>query len=191
MTCYSTPVFGFVDDLIAMTEAGYKAQMFNALFNIKTAEKFFQFGVKKCKFLIVGSNIENFYKTPLTVDKWVVDHLEEKTTENTTFVEKYEGQVEIEMCSEQKYLGFIISSTGDNLANIRSVRNRSNGIIRKIFEKLESLNLRKYYFECGILFLNTMLRSSILYACESYYNLRETRLITMRSKPDFVEFVLL
>ena len=50
MTCYSTPVFGFVDDLIAMTEAGYKAQMFNALFNIKTAEKFLQLGVKKSKF---------------------------------------------------------------------------------------------------------------------------------------------
>ena len=62
-------------------------------------------------------------------------------------MEKYEGQVEIEMCSEQKYLGFIISSTGDNLANIRSARNKSNWIIRKIFEKLDALNLRKYYFE--------------------------------------------
>ena len=77
------------------------------------------------------------------------------------------------MCSEQKYLGFIISSKGDNLANIRSVKNKSNGIIRKILEKLESLNPRKYYFECGVLFLNTMLRSSILYACETYYNLKE------------------
>ena len=66
------------------------------------------------------------------MDKWSVEHVEEKTTETTNLVEKYEGQVEIEMCSDQKYLGFIISSTGDNLANIRAVRNKSNGIIRKI-----------------------------------------------------------
>ena len=87
-------MFGFIDDSIGITEAGYKAQMFNALFNIKTAEKFLQFGVKKCKFLIVGSNVENFHKNPLTVDKWSVETVEKKTTENTTFVEKYEGQVQ-------------------------------------------------------------------------------------------------
>ena len=56
----------------------------------------------------------------------------------TNLLERYEGQVQIGMCSEQKYLGIIISSTGDNLANIRAVRNKSNGLIRKIYEKLES-----------------------------------------------------
>ena len=171
--CLPVGMLGFVDDTLGITEAGYKAQMFNALFNIKTAEKFLQFGVKKCKYLVVGNRIENFHQTPLTVDKWSEDYLEEKTTGSTNLVEKYEGQAEIEMCSEQKYLGFIISSTGDNLANIRSARNKSNWIIRKIFEKLDALNLRKYYFECGALFLNIMLRSSILYACETYYNLKE------------------
>ena len=171
--CLPVGMFGFVDDSVGITEAGYKAQMFNALFNIKTAEKFLQFGVKKCKYMLVGHSIENFHKTPVLVDKWSVEHIEDPTTESTNLVERYEGQVEIEMSPDQKYLGFIISSTGDNLANIKAVRNKSNGIIREIFEKLESLNLRKYYFERGILFLNIMLRSSILYACETYYNLKE------------------
>ena len=171
--CLEVGMLGFVDDTMGITEAGYKAQMFNALFNIKTAEKGLQFGVKKCKTLLVGKNIENIHKTPLTVDSWSVQHLEEKTTENSTLIEKYEGQVEIGFCEEQKYLGFVISSTGDNMANIRAVRNKSNRIIRKIFQKLESLKLRKYYFECGVLFLNIMLRSSILYASETYYNLKE------------------
>ena len=44
---------------------------------------------------------------------------------------------------------------------------------RKIFNKLVSLNLRKYYFEYAVLFLNVMLRSSFLYAGESYCNLKE------------------
>ena len=69
----------------------------------------------------------------MSVDKWSVEHVEDQTTENTNFLERYEGQVEIEMCSDQKYLGFIISSLGDNLVNIRAVRNKSYGIIRKIF----------------------------------------------------------
>ena len=38
------------------------------------------------------------------------------------------------------------------------------------------MNLRKYYFECGMIFLNIMLRSSILYASETYYNLKEPEL---------------
>ena len=41
---------------------------------------------------------------------------------------------------------------------------------------MKGLKLRKYYFECGVLFLNIMLRSSILYACETYYNLKETEI---------------
>ena len=38
-----------VDDTIAITEAGYKAQIMNAFMNIKTAEKGLQFGGKSAK----------------------------------------------------------------------------------------------------------------------------------------------
>ena len=169
-------MLGFVDDTIGITEAGYKAQMFNAFFNIKTAEKSLQFGVKKCKSMLVGKNVENIHKTSLCVDKWSVEHVEEQTTGDTELVESYAGKVEIGKCSEQKYLGFIISASGDNMANVRAVKIKSFGIIRKIFTKLKGLKLRKYYFECGVLFLNIMLRSSILYACETYYNLKETEI---------------
>ena len=31
----------------------------------------------------------------------------------------------------------------------------------------------KYYFESALVLMNAMLRSSILYACETYYNLKE------------------
>ena len=55
-------------------------------------------------------------------------------------------------------------------------RKKSIGIIRKIFTKLHSLNLQQYYFEGGMTFMNVMLRSSILYACETYYNLKETEI---------------
>ena len=169
-------MLGLVDDITGMTEPGYKAQMLNAFLNVKTAEKGLQFGVKKCKSMLIGKNTEHILNSPLSVDKWDVEHRVEKTTGDTALVETYTGQVEIGQCTEQKYLGFILSSTGDNLVNIRSIRNKSNGTIRKIFTKLESLCLQKYYFETGILFMNIMLRSSILYGCESYYNLKENEI---------------
>ena len=62
------------------------------------------------------------------------------------------------------------------MANIRSVRNKSFGTIKTIFNKLKDLKLGKYYFECGMIFLNIMLRSSILYGSETYYNLKENEL---------------
>ena len=62
------------------------------------------------------------------------------------------------------------------MVNIRSIRNKSIGIIKKIFTKLNSLKLQKYYFECGLIFMNVMLRSSILYGCETYYFLKENEM---------------
>ena len=167
-------MLGLVDDTVCITEAGYKAHMMNVIFNVRTAEKTLQFGAKKCKTMIVGKKIENFHWNKLKVDQWTVEH-----QEDGGILEKYIGKVEMEHCNEQKYLGFIISNSDDNMANIRSVRNKSYGTIRTILEKLKGLNLRKYYFECGLLFLNLILRSSILYGSETYYNLKESELRTL------------
>ena len=41
---------------------------------------------------------------------------------------------------------------------------------------MTSLNLSEYYFECGIILMNSILRGSILYASDMYYNLKETEL---------------
>ena len=70
----------------------------------------------------------------------------------------------------------IISSKDNNMVNINAMKKKSVWIIRKIFTKLDSLNLRKYYFECAMLILNVMLQSSILYAGETYYNLKEVEI---------------
>ena len=169
-------MLGLVDDTIGITEPGYKAQMLNAFFNVKTAENGLQFGVKKCKSMLVAKSADNIPYSSFCVDKWDVVHTEDRVTGDTTLVETYAGQVEIGKCSDQKYLGFTLSNLGDNMVNIRALRNKSIGTIRKIFTKLKSLHLKKYYFETGMLFMNIMLRSSILYACETYYNLKENEI---------------
>ena len=52
----SLPVgfLGLVDDIVGITEAGFKAQQLNAYINVKTAEKMLQFGHSKCKSMLVG-----------------------------------------------------------------------------------------------------------------------------------------
>ena len=62
------------------------------------------------------------------------------------------------------------------MANIRQIRNKSIGTVRKLFNRLNSLKLKQYYFECAVILMNSMLRPSILYACEMYYNLKESEL---------------
>ena len=66
--CVPVGPLGMVDDLIGITEAGHKAQELNTFINLKTADKKLQFGLDKCKVMLVGNKIENFHKNlPLGV----------------------------------------------------------------------------------------------------------------------------
>ena len=112
--------------------------------------------------------------SPLVVDKSAVKHVENSASGNSDLVETYKGLVQIEKTGTYKYLGFMISSRGDNLVNINEMKSKSIWIIRKMMNRLNGQSLKQYYFECALIFLNVMLRSSILYACETYYNLKET-----------------
>ena len=67
-------ILGQIDDLIGVTEAGYKAQQMNSYLNVKTADKYLQFGPSKCKTMVVGSMKKtfDFHHTELEVDTWRV-----------------------------------------------------------------------------------------------------------------------
>ena len=130
-------LLGLLDDLIGVTETGFQLQMMNSFINVKTAEKGLQFGVKKCTTMLIGKNKENVISSDLYVDKWTVEHQDNFVTGNTDLVEKYAGQVKMSNSDEQKYLGFILSSKGNNMDNINPITNTSNGIIRKIISSLE------------------------------------------------------
>ena len=167
---------GLVDDVVGITEAGYKAQQLNAFFNIKTAEKTLQFGAKKCKSMLIGKNKDIVINNQLHVDSWTVAYEDNRYTGVADLKESYSGKTQIEKTEEYTYLGFVISSKGDNMVNIRQLKNKSIGVTRKIFDKLNGLNLRNYYFECAMLLLNVMLRGSILYAADMYYDMKESEL---------------
>ena len=163
-----------VDDIICITENGYKAQEMNAVINTKSAEKSLQFGVAKCNTMLVGKCTDSQIETKLSVDSW--DSHYAISGDDLNVIENFAGQTEISQISETMYLGFMLSSNGGNSANIKYVKNKSIGITRKLISRLDSLNLRKYYFEASVILKNSILRGSILYGCESYYDLKETEL---------------
>ena len=165
-------VLALVDDMLGVTEPGYKAQQMNAVINAKTAEKRLQFGVSKCKTMIIG-DIKHLVNNNLSVDNWKIRHTDK---ENEDLVETFDGKTTIEETDKYKYLGFLLSNRGDNMINIKEMRKKSIWVTNKIFNRLNSLNLNQYFFECGLIFLNVILRSTILYAAETYYNIKENEL---------------
>ena len=150
---------GLVDDIIGITEAGLDAQKMNAFMNAKTAERTLQFGQNKCKSMLVGKNTDTVINNELLVDTWEVKHSD---TGEEEIIEEYKGPSPIGKAEEYKYLGFIISNKGNNMANIQEIKKKSIGVIRKLIRKLNSLNLRTYYFECAIILMNAILRPTIL-----------------------------
>ena len=169
-------ILGLVDDIVGVTEAGHKAQMMNIILNTKSAEKCLQFGAHKCKVMVIGKKIENVRNNTLYVDSWQEEYIVNEENFESELNEEYIGQIAIEEVKAQKYLGFIISSDGNNLENIKAIEKKSIGVIRTIMTKLDKLKLRQYFFECSKIFMNVILRGSILYAGECYYNLTENQL---------------
>ena len=71
------PVLGMVYDIIGVTLAGYNAAQMNSYFNVKSADKYLQIGLDKCKSMVVGKRIESFHTPKLILDTWETSHGED------------------------------------------------------------------------------------------------------------------
>ena len=100
-------MLGIVDDLIGVTEAGYQAKQMNTFINVKTAEKTLQS-------MFAGKSSNDFLNCDLLVDSWKVSYENNSETGDLDLIETYEGPVIMEKTTSQKYLGFVLSNTGDN-----------------------------------------------------------------------------
>ena len=69
------------------------------------------------------------------------------------------------------YLGVVVSSDGKNTKNIIHKRTRTFGTQKQIMHMVKESG--KYTMECGIIYLNSLLRGSILYAVEAMMNVKE------------------
>ena len=169
------PILGMVDDIIGVAEAGFKTQLLNAFINVKTADKDLQFGADKCKTMTVSKRKPYSFQTPaLSVDAWETKHKENGDTEEIFMGEKY-----IKEESSLMYLGHVLSKNGGNLENIIDKRNKSFGTQKQILKMVEGLG--PFRFEGALIYIHTLIRTSILYAAETMYNVTESELRALES----------
>ena len=65
----------------------------------------------------------------------------------------------------------MLSQNGDNMPNIIHMRNKSIGTQKKILNLIEPMG--PYRFEGAIIYVQSLLRNSILYASETMCNIKE------------------
>ena len=78
--------------------------------------------------------------------------------------------------SKHKYLGHFISNSANNMAHLIETKKKYIGLKQKEINIFKDLKCGKYFFECGILFLKTIIRPSLLYSLETCFNFIENEL---------------
>ena len=170
------PPLSMVDDLLCVSECGYKTTSLNAFVKFKTDSKKLQFGSKKCKKLHVGRQCEDFKCQNLTVDVWEEIEIYNNETGVEEIHDTLNGEQIIEDKSEEKYLGDVISTNGKNIKNIKARVSKGKGIVNRILTILEGIPLGNFYFEVAILLRSSLLVSSVLCNAEAWYNLTKSEL---------------
>ena len=161
------PLLGQVDDLLGISEAGYKSEQLNAFVNVKTSDKDLQFSSDKCSFMVVSKmKLKSFQKSELFVDTWRLKHISDDK-----MIEDFEGKVPMNEENSFVYLGHVISKDGNNMKNIIHKQHKSIGTQKQIVKLVEPLSI--YTFESAVIYIEALLRSSILYSSEAMINMKE------------------
>ena len=121
------PSLGLMDDNLTISEAGYKAEVVNTFMNENSAEKHLQFNAKKFKFMKIGKNKLSSLPQSLKVDSWNKEYDEEEN-----LIESEGSKINMNEVKDIKYLGFVISNDGSNVANILDKQEKSISIIKSI-----------------------------------------------------------
>ena len=103
----------------------------------------------------------------IQVDQWEVEHLK-----NSDVIDQFLGKTEIKEEKSLMHLGHMLSQKGDNMPNIINMRNKSIGTQKKILKLIEPMG--PYRFEGAIIYIQSLLRNSILYAAETMCNVKES-----------------
>ena len=175
------PPLSMVDDLLTISECGYKTSMVHGYIKMKTDGKKLQFGADKCKKLHIGKSFESFKCQTLRVDKWKEIEIENEETGIPEIKDAVDGEQDMETKDSEKYLGDIISTDGKNLKNIKARVTKGTGIISKIITMMEGIPFGKFYYQVGIILINSLLVSSVLCNSEAWYNVTNSELELLES----------
>ena len=175
------PPLTMVDDVICISECGYKSVMVNEFMQCKANTKKLQFGPSKCKKMHIGKQDMEFKCHALFVEKWEEIEMVQGNTQNNIIEDVCIGREEMEKKLEEKYLGDIISTDGKNIKNIKARVNKGKGISRKILSILEGIPFGRLYYQVAVLLRNSLLVSSLLCNSEAWFGLTDKELNLLES----------
>ena len=167
------PPLGMIDDLLTMSECGYKTRLMNEFINFKTGTKRLQFGAKKCIKMHIGRANSKTLCNDLFVGEWKNEVVSDPQSGGYKMSEYFNGNVKMEESHEQKYLGDILSSDGTHTKNVQDRRNKGYGIINQIMQILNSTYYGKFYFEVAMILRDSLFLSSILLNSEAWVRILE------------------
>ena len=170
------PALGMIDDILTISESGYKTARMNSFINAKIAIKKLQFGPQKCFVLHTTKEHEQYKNSELYVDGWILKDVINVVTGETTKEDTLEGNMEISHPDAEKYLGQILSSDGKNSKNIEKMRNKGIGIKNKVIQMLEEMPGGIFHFSIAIIYRNSYLISSILSSSEVWYGVTKAEI---------------
>ena len=139
------PPLGMIDDIASFAECNVDSLKTNAIINSKIESKKLEFGQSKCFTIHIG-------KYPGKCQNL-------KVHKNT-----------VTSKASEKYLGDIVSSTGNNTENINFKANQDIGAVSQILSMINRVSLGHNYFEIALIMKESMLDSKLLSNSEIWYN---------------------
>jgi hypothetical protein len=170
---------GMVDDLLTISECGFKTNLMNQFINFKTGTKRLQFGTTKCIKMHIGKTRSEILCKDLVVGGWKVEVDTDPVTGGSTQSDVFQGNPKMECKSEQLYLGDLIAADGTHSKNVKLRSSKGLGAISQIMQILESTYFGKYYFEVAMVLRESLFLSSILLNSEAWvnYNKKDVRIL--------------
>ena len=171
------PALGWIDDVITVSESGYKTARLNSFINAKFALKKLRLGAKKCYMMHVGNNHEDYKNVQLCVDGWSVETVENYDTSELKWEDILDDTMkEISHINSEKYLGQILSNDSKNIQNITKLRNKGIGLKNKVIQMLNTMPGGMFHFEIAVIFRNAYIISSILTNSEVWYGVTKSEI---------------
>ena len=150
------PTLAMVDDLAKISECGSESVKDNAYINAKIEIDKLLFNGTKCHYMHTGKQSR------------MCPPLRAHTTE-------------MEIVSEEKYVGDIVSSDGKHTKNISLRRSKGIGICNEIVAILNNMFLGPFHFEIALILRRAMLLSVILFNAETWRRLTKENIRKLES----------
>ena len=133
-----------VDDILCISDSGYKTNRMNEFLNAKTVVKRLHFGPTKCHVMHIGKDIPDYKKPDLYLHSWEMQEVQDVVPGNIQIEETYEESHKTKESHNEKYFGQILSSDGSNTQNISNLANKGRGMVNTITNILNNMSGGKY-----------------------------------------------